>query len=128
MPDPSPAILARDGWRLRLLAPGLPHAAVTAARPALDALLRDARPAIGFVLLRPSRGGLLCALHHWTPAGLERSALWLARGGGMHPVSALASGLDGGGELQLLAREAALWQRCVLLPERPDPDAYLAAA
>ena len=129
MPDPLPSILAQGGWRLRLLAPGLEGNAIAAARPTLDLLLRGAAPGLGFVLLRRQQGGVLCALHRWTSIGLERTALWLPGHGGLPlPTSALAGGLDGEGELLLIAREAALWQRCMLLTERPDADAYLAAA
>ena len=122
-------ILARAGWRLRLHAPGLQAAEAAEALAALESPLLAGPPAVGFVLVGRRRGGLFCALHRWTAAGLEREAVLVRRGGAPpEPLAALAGGLDAEAELLLLAREAAHWRRCVLLAERPDPEAYLAAA
>ena len=122
----SVTIFAEAGWRLRLHAPGLD---ATAAMAALRELLAGRPSAIGFAVLRRQRGGLLLAVHRWTAFGLERDAVLVPpEGGPGRPWPALPGGLGAEAEFRLIAREAAAWQRHVLLAERPDADAYLAAA
>lgn len=118
-------IFAEAGWRLRVHAPGVD---VAAAMAALRELLAGRPSAIGFAVLRRQRGGLLLALHRWTVLGLERDAVLVPPSGPPRPWPALPGGLGAETEFLLIAREAAAWQRHVLLAERPDADAYLAAA
>ncbi len=129
-------ILAARNWRAKLYAPVsaagcLRPEDLAAAERAYRAGIAGpvAAPAAGFALLRPGpeSGSLKLSAHWWEGAELHRTTLLLPGCGGPPRRQPDAAGRVGDvDEVLLMAREAVAWRRCVLDPDRPSLDAYLA--
>jgi hypothetical protein len=123
LPHTPSTILSERGWRLRLHAGDAPPSIGAAARRAVRAAqAAPGETAVGFALLRPTKGGWSLAAHIWHGTELLREALLLPdTRSPPRRCPSLARSLGAAQDVMLLACEAAAWQR-----HGGDANAYLA--